>query len=315
MGKKTRATVRALTDGENLTLDRQVRQYFDFLRLEKGVTSHTLHSYQFDLTKYRAFLVTQKIQSGQGVTEENISDFLKELAKKHLAPRSVARTLSAVRGFHRFLVGEGMHDDDPTENIDTPKRSKTLPGVLTVAEVDAVLKQPDVRKQLGLRDRAILEVLYATGVRVSELTGLKQSNLMFDSELILVFGKGSKERLVPIGASAMDWVTRYQRDVRIHLAKGGKSLDVLFLNFRGGKLSRAAIRDMVVKYARAAGIKKEVHPHTFRHSFATHLLEGGADLRAVQEMLGHVDISTTQIYTHIDREYLKEVHRTFHPRA
>ena len=315
MRKKTRATVRPLTDGENLTLDREIRQYFDFLRLEKGVTPHTFHSYQFDLVKYRAFLVARKIHSGEKVTEEHISDFLKELATKHLASRSVARILSAVRGFHRFLVGEGMHDDDPTENIDTPKRSKTLPGVLSVAEVDAVLKQPDVRQQLGLRDRAILEVLYATGVRVSELTGLKQSNLMFDSELILVFGKGSKERLVPIGASAMDWATRYQREVRIHLAKGGKSQDVLFLNYRGGKLSRAAIRDMVVKYAKAAGIKKKVHPHTFRHSFATHLLEGGADLRAVQEMLGHVDISTTQIYTHIDREYLKEVHRTFHPRA
>jgi integrase/recombinase XerD len=138
---------------------------------------------------------------------------------------------------------------------------------------------------------------------------------MFESDLILVFGKGSKERLVPIGPSAIDWVTTYQRDARTHLAKGGRSHDVLFLNFRGGKLSRAAIRDMVVKYARAAGIKKEIHPHTFRHSFATHLLEGGADLRAVQEMLGHVDIATTQIYTHIDREYLKEVHRTFHPRA
>jgi integrase/recombinase XerD len=315
MRKKTRLSVRPLTDGEDFKLDREIRLYFDFLRLEKGVTPHTFQSYQFDLAKYRAFLIPQNVQSGKNVTEETVSDFLKELAKKHLSPRSVARILSAVRGFHRFLVGEGMHDDDPTENIDTPKRSKNLPGVLSVAEVDAVLKQPDVRQRLGLRDRAILEVLYATGVRVSELTGLKQSNLMFDSELILVFGKGSKERLVPIGASAMDWVTRYQREVRIHLAKGGKSQDVLFLNYRGGKLSRAAIRDMVVKYARAAGIKKEVHPHTFRHSFATHLLEGGADLRAVQEMLGHVDISTTQIYTHIDREYLKEVHRTFHPRA
>jgi integrase/recombinase XerD len=190
-----------------------------------------------------------------------------------------------------------------------------LPGVLSIAEIDAILKQPDIRKPLGLRDRAILEVLYATGVRVSELTSLKQSNLMFESDLILVFGKGSKERLVPIGSSAIDWVTRYQREVRIHLAKTGRSQDVLFLNFRGGKLSRAAIRDMVVKYAHAAGIKKEIHPHTFRHSFATHLLEGGADLRAVQEMLGHADIATTQIYTHIDREYLKEVHRTFHPRA
>ena len=313
--KKRRVITTPVKKGGDLPLDREIRQYFNFLRLEKGSSQHTLHSYQFDLAKYRAFLVNRNIIAASKVNEENLTDFLKELAQKHLSPRSVARILSAVRGFHRFLVGEGMHDDDPTENIDTPKRSKTLPGVLSVAEIDAILKQPDTRKPLGVRDRAMLEVLYATGVRVSELTNLKQSNLMFESDLILVFGKGSKERLVPIGSSAIDWVTRYQRDVRIHLAKGGRSQDVLFLNFRGGKLSRAAIRDLVAKYARAAGIKKEIHPHTFRHSFATHLLEGGADLRAVQEMLGHVDISTTQIYTHIDREYLKEVHRTFHPRA
>jgi len=322
MRKRTRAIEPPVTDDETVALDREIRMYFDFLRLEKGVTPHTFHSYQFDLAKYRSFLDIKKVHSASSVTEDHISDFLKELSKRKLSPRSVSRILSAIRGFHRFLVGEGMHDDDPTENIDTPKRSKTLPGVLSVSEIDAILKQPDTHESLktrdralALRDRAILEVLYATGVRVSELTALKQSNLMFDSELILVFGKGSKERLVPIGASAMDWVNRYQRDGRIHLAKGGKSQDVLFLNFRGTKLSRAAIRDMVVKYARAAGIKKAIHPHTFRHSFATHLLEGGADLRAVQEMLGHVDISTTQIYTHIDREYLKEVHRTFHPRA
>jgi integrase/recombinase XerD len=315
MGKKTRTIVRRSTDGESLALDREIRQYFDFLRLEKGVTRHTFHSYQFDLTKYRSFLKANDIEAGRKVTEEHISGFLKELSTKRLSARSVARILSAVRGFHRFLVGEGLHDDDPTENIDTPKRSKSLPGVLSVAEIDVILKQPDVRQPLGLRDRAMIEMLYATGVRVSELTGLKQSDLLFESELILVFGKGSKERLVPIGASAMEWVSRYQRDVRMHLARAGKSQDILFLNYRGGKLSRAAVRDMVVKYARAAGIKKAIHPHTFRHSFATHLLEGGADLRAVQEMLGHVDISTTQIYTHIDREYLKEVHRTFHPRA
>jgi integrase/recombinase XerD len=313
--KKKRVIAVPVKEKEDLKLDSEIRQYFNFLRLDKGSSQHTLHSYQFDLAKYRAFLVNQNIAASKKVTEEHLSGFLKDLVQKRLSPRSVARVLSAVRGFHRFLVGEGLGDNDPTENIDTPKRSKTLPGVLSVAEVDAILKQPDTRKPLGVRDRAMLEVLYATGVRVSELTNLKQSNLMFDSELILVFGKGSKERLVPIGPSAIDWVTTYQREVRIHLAKAGRSQDVVFLNFRGGRLSRAAIRDMVVKYARAAGIKKEIHPHTFRHSFATHLLEGGADLRAVQEMLGHVDIATTQIYTHIDREYLKEVHRTFHPRA
>jgi integrase/recombinase XerD len=313
--KKTRRLVRPKTDGEDRNIDREIHRYFDFLRLEKGLTQHSVHSYQFDLAKYRSFLAGRSIDTACAVSEDHLSEFLKTLAQQHLSPRSVARILSAVRGFHRFLVGEGLHDDDPTENIDAPKRSHHLPGVLSVAEIESILQQPDTREQLGRRDRAILELLYATGVRVSELTNLKQSDLMFESDLILVFGKGSKERLVPIGSSAVRWVRKYQREVRLHLVRSGKSHDVLFLNYRGGKLSRAAIRDMIVKYARMAGIKKKVHPHTFRHSFATHLLEGGADLRAVQEMLGHSDISTTQIYTHVDREYLKEVHRTFHPRG
>jgi integrase/recombinase XerD len=313
--KNTRVQAKPSAGRSELELDRRIRQYFDFLRLEKGVTSHTLHSYQFDLAKYRAFLLKHNITTPILITQEDIGDFLRDLARRSLSPRSVARILSAVRGFHRFLIGEGIHPDDPTEDIGAPKRPRVLPEVLSVAEIDSILKQPDIGKRLGIRDRAILEVLYATGIRVSELIDLRQANLLFDDDLILVFGKGRKERLVPIGRSAIQWVTRYQKETRIHLAKAGRSHDVLFLNFRGGKLSRAAIRNLVAKYAKAAGIKKEVHPHTFRHSFATHLLEGGADLRAVQEMLGHADISTTQIYTHIDREYLKEVHRTFHPRG
>jgi integrase/recombinase XerD len=296
-------------------LDRHIKGYFDFLRLEKGVSTHTDASYRFDLKKYRDFLLKHEVRSPAQITPSHVSGFIQALHPSGLSARTIARTLSAVRGFHRYLVGEGLHDDDPTQEIDAPKRTKPLPGVLTVAEVEAILGQPDPRKQLGLRDRAILEVLYATGVRVSELTGLTQMNLKFEEGLVLVFGKGAKERLVPIGHSAMDWVRKYQRHGRVHLAKPNKSFDILFLNFRGGQLSRAAIRDMVEKYATMAGVKKEVHPHTFRHSFATHLLEGGADLRAVQEMLGHADIATTQIYTHIDREYLKDVHRSFHPRA
>ena len=205
--------------------------------------------------------------------------------------------------------------DDPTQIIDSPKQEKNLPDVLNIFEVDEILKQPDTSNRLGIRDRAMLETLYATGIRVSELVNLKQSNLMIEDGLILVYGKGSKERLVPIGRSARQWIEEYQKQSRVHLAKAGKSQDVLFLNVRGTKLTRDMIRKLVEKYSLAAGIGKKVHPHTFRHSFATHLLEGGADLRAVQEMLGHADISTTQIYTHIDREYLKEVHRTFHPRG
>lgn len=296
-------------------LGRQLAAYLNFLRLEKNVSENTFKSYSSDLERYCAFLDEQHLSSAAKVTEDHVSKFVRSLNKAGLSPRSIARTFSAVRGFHRFLVSEEWAEDDPTQNLEPPKRSKALPEVLSIAEVDSVLQQPDVGKPLGIRDRAILEVLYATGVRVTELVNLKQSNLLFDEELILVFGKGAKERLVPIGKSAREWATRYQRETRIHLMKSHRSQDFLFLNARGGKLSRTAIWEMVAKYARAAGIRRDIHPHTFRHSFATHLLEGGADLRVVQEMLGHSDISTTQIYTHIDREYLKEVHRTFHPRA
>lgn len=310
-----RTTLPLPSPEERTELDRHIKGYFNFLRLEKGVSAHTDASYRFDLAKYRNFLLKQKIRTVAHISFQHVSAFLQSLHHAGLSSRTIGRTLSAVRGFHRYLVGEGLHVDDPTEEVDAPKRTRPLPGVLTIEEVDAILRQPDTRNPLGVRDRAILEVLYATGVRVSELTGLTQTNLKFDEGLILVFGKGSKERLIPIGGSAVTWVRSYQRNGRIHLAKPGASRDVLFLNFRGGALSRAAIRDMVEKYATMAGLKKEVHPHTFRHSFATHLLEGGADLRAVQEMLGHADITTTQIYTHIDREYLKDVHRSFHPRA
>lgn len=296
-------------------LDRQLKQYCDFLLLEKGIATNSYTSYLFDLKKYYDFLLRARKHDASAVLEDSISKFLQELHRYGLSPRSQARAFSAVRGFHRFLLGEGIADDDPTQNVDPPKRTKSLPGVLSISQIDRVMKQPEVTTPLGIRDRAILETLYATGMRVSELLALKQSNLLFDEELVLVYGKGSRERLVPIGQSAVRWIRTYQEKVRGELAKRGKSRDVLFLNVRGGSLSRTAIWEMVTKYATAARIGHDVHPHTFRHSFATHLLEGGADLRAVQEMLGHADISTTQIYTHIDREYLKEVHKTFHPRG
>ncbi len=298
-----------------INLDRQIRNYSDFLRLEKNLSSNTLTSYKFDFSKYRNFLVTAGVQSASSVSEEHISKFLAVLHRKNLSPRSIARTLSTIRGFHRFLLGEEEVRDDPTQIIDSPKQEKILPDVLSIFEIDEILKQPDISSRLGVRDRAILETLYATGIRVSELVNLKQSNLIIEDGLILVYGKGSKERLIPIGRSARQWIEEYQKQLRVHLAKTGNTQDILFLNVRGTKLTRDMIRKLVKKYSLMAGIEKEVHPHTFRHSFATHLLEGGADLRAVQEMLGHADISTTQIYTHIDREYLKEVHRTFHPRG
>jgi integrase/recombinase XerD len=292
-----------------------IRQYLEHLQVERGLSQNTLASYRFDLQKYACFAKRHARNSPAQIQPSDVSQFLKQLSYEGLSSRTAARILSALRGFHRYLVAEGKHSDDPTEEIEPPKRTRALPDVLSVAQVNAILERPDTSKPLGLRDRAMLEVLYATGMRVSELINLMQMNIRFQEEVVLVFGKGSKERMVPIGRSAMKWIRRYQLEARERLAKRGRSHDVLFLNHRGGKLSRAAIRDMIVRYAKEAKITKNVHPHTFRHSFATHLLEGGADLRAVQEMLGHADITTTQIYTHIDREYLKEVHRTFHPRA
>jgi len=297
------------------TLGRQLKGYCEHLLIEKGIATNSYASYCSDLEKYGGFLAKENITSAAVVTDEVVGKFLGHLHRVSLSPRSIARVLSAIRGFHRYLVSEDIARDDPTQNVDPPKRDKPLPGVLSVPEIDAILKQPDVAAKLGLRDRAILETLYATGIRVSELIGLKQSQLLFGEELVIVYGKGSKERLVPIGRSAVKWVQRYQGGIRVNLASKGKSRDTLFLNARGGSLSRMAIWNMISRYAREAGIKKKVHPHTFRHSFATHLLEGGADLRAVQEMLGHADISTTQIYTHVDREYLKAEHRKYHPRG
>lgn len=302
-------------DPARLPLERQLKRYADFLILEKGIATNSYLSYSADLKKYYEYLLEENVRSGAAVREDHVSGFLKLLRRRGLSAKSIARVLSAVRGFHRFLLGEEIASDDPTQNVDPPKRDRNLPEVLSIAEIDSILRQPDTSKPLGIRDRAILETLYATGMRVSELLELKQSNLLFDEELVLVYGKGSKERLVPIGQSAITWITKYRTTVRTALAQSSRTRDILFLNSRGSRLSRTTIWELVTSSAKKAGIKKEVHPHTIRHSFATHLLEGGADLRAVQEMLGHADISTTQIYTHVDREYLKEVHKTFHPRG
>ncbi len=292
-----------------------LRSYIHFLQLEKNAAANTIASYSLDLLRYLRYLESYRIVSLDAISDREVSSFIGMLTSLGLSPRSISRNFSAIKGFHRFLVNEGETQLDPTQNIDSPKRSRSLPDVLNQSEIEAILNQPEITKSLGIRDKAILETLYATGVRVSELLTLARANVDFDAGIVRVFGKGSKERLVPIGRSALEWMTKYLKSVRPVLAGKGKGRDVLFLNARGKPMSRMAIWKIVHNYTAKAGIKKEVHPHTFRHSFATHLLEGGADLRAVQEMLGHSDISTTQIYTHIDREYLKEVHRTFHPRG
>ena len=296
-------------------MNEHLRSYIHFLELEKNAAKNTIASYQLDISRYLDVLEGKGIDFPKAVKPRHISEFLGMLNDVGLSPRSISRNLSSVKMFHKFLVGEGIIKTDPTQQIDPPKRSKLLPDVLSQIEIDTILQQPNVTELLGIRDKAILETMYATGMRVTEITTLRLSNVFKDDGIVRVFGKGSKERLVPIGRSALEWITKYRNEVRNRLSKKGKGQDVLFLNARGTPMSRMAIWNIVQTYTKKSGIKKEVHPHTFRHSFATHLLEGGADLRAVQEMLGHSDISTTQIYTHIDREYLKEVHRTFHPRG
>jgi len=296
--------------------------YLRFLRLEKSLAAETIKAYTFDLRRYDEFLAMRGSKLWNGVTEEDCRAYFTLLKGLGLAATSTARNFSALKGLHRYLVSEEIATVDPIQHLDAPRLPKHLPEVLNQNEIFAILEQPSkesatttLQERLLVRDRAMLEVLYACGLRASELAGLAQHDVLFDERIIRVMGKGSKERIVPIGKSALRWIRQYQRSSRGHLARSQKSKDILFLNARGGPISRMSVWNIVHRYARAAGIRKEVHPHTFRHSFATHLLEGGADLRAVQEMLGHADIGTTQIYTHIDREYLKEVHKTFHPRG
>ncbi len=291
-----------------------LRRFLDHVRLEKGLSDNSIEAYERDLVRYLGIVIDRGITTVEAIRAKDVSEFVRTLDDIGLAPSSVARSLTAVRVFHAFLVTEGIVDDNPTENQRPPKIGRKLPEVLTVEEMSTLLDQPNRETDLGLRDRALLEMMYGVGLRVSEAVDLQTGRLLFDIGVVRVFGKGSKERLVPVGKQAQSWVRRYLTVARPQIARPDSPSNT-FLNFRGGRLSRMGVYKVLRKHVLAAGIGKAVSPHTMRHSFATHLLEGGADLRAVQEMLGHADISTTQIYTHIDREYLKEVHRTFHPRA
>jgi integrase/recombinase XerD len=296
-------------------MDIFIREYLASLKLERNLSDNTIASYKNDLSSLINFIKDSGIDDPSKINSKLLNDFFVLLTELGLSSRSSARYFSSVKGFFGYLFSSGFIEDNPMEKISAPKVSKNLPFVLNINEIESILSEPDVRKKLGLRDKALLETFYACGLRVSELINLKISDLFLDEEMIRVFGKGSKERFVPIGSSAIKWINEYLKNSRPLLEKKAKSQHFLFLNNRGTKLSRMGIWKIVKNYASLAGIKKEVHPHTFRHSFATHLLEGGADLRAVQEMLGHVDISTTQIYTHIDRDFIKQVHRDFHPRG
>jgi integrase/recombinase XerD len=287
-----------------------------YLTLERGFSPNSIEGYMRDIRRYAQWMQEDRgIDDPAAVGLSEVTLFLKELSSTGLAASSLSRTISVIRHFHRFLLDEGYAQSNPSEQIDTPSLTRHLPMVLTQDEMISILNQPDPTQPLGLRDRALLETLYATGMRVTELITLTSEQLFLTDGLVRVFGKGSKERIVPVGREAISWLQRYITEVRPKLSRRERPTTVVFLNHRGGALTRMSILNFVKRYALAAGISTDVHPHTFRHSFATHLLEGGADLRSVQEMLGHSDISTTQIYTHVDREYLKEIHNTFHPRA
>jgi len=294
-------------------MEQLLEEFLNHLSLERGLSSNTIDSYKRDLKRYCKHLKDIRISSWEKVRISDVTRFVHRLHNLGLSSPSISRNLSAIKSLHKFLLMENHVQTDPAKPVESPKLWRKLPVVLDQNEMERLLTQPDVTSFLGIRDKAILEFLYATGVRISELLNLKRSNLLFEVGFVRVWGKGEKERVVPVGEVAIDWVNKYLGETRPRL-KGPDSRDIVFLNARGGPLSRMGVWKIIKRYVDRAGIKKRVSPHTLRHSFATHLLEGGADLRAVQEMLGHADISTTQIYTHLDREYLKEVLREFHPR-
>jgi integrase/recombinase XerD len=291
-----------------------IERFDDFLALEQGASVQTSRAYKLDIARFVTYASIKGANAPAEIGAKMLREFVYHLKDLGLSPASIRRNVSAVRTYFKFMLGEGFVVRDPSERLETPKRWRTLPEVLGIEEIEKLLAAPSLDEPLAFRDRAMLELAYGAGLRVSEWISLGVRDVMLQDHVVRVFGKGAKERLVPIGRRAIGAIAIYQRELRPKLEKGeGKGR--LFLNSRGRPLSRMGAWKILRKYVDQVGITKPVSPHTLRHSFATHLLEGGADLRAVQEMLGHVDISTTQIYTHVDREYLRSVHKQFHPRA
>ncbi len=290
-----------------------LEEFFNFLSVEKGLSKNTLSSYKNDLNKYIGYLENNKIDSIDKVKRSDITNFLLSRKDKGILAVSISRNLVAIKGFHRFLLRENFIREDVTSALEAPKLWKRLPDALNIDEVLKLLKSPNVREKQGVRDRAVLELLYATGMRVSELTNLRLSDLNLDVGFIKCIGKGQKERIIPVGKFAIDWLRRYLDKTRPGFLKNRQN-ERLFITRYGKNISRQTIWKLIKKYASVARIKKRLSPHTLRHSFASHLLERGADLRIVQEMLGHSNISTTQIYTHIDKGRLKLIHQKYHPR-
>ncbi|MBU1113373.1 MAG: site-specific tyrosine recombinase XerD [Candidatus Omnitrophica bacterium] len=294
-------------------MDTYLEAFTDYLRVEKGLSVNSLSAYGQDLRKYRQALKKLGIEDPKKITRKTITDFLFSL-RKGMSVRSISRFLSTIKSFHKFLLREKIVSEDPSDLIELPKVDKKIPDFLSIDEVGKILKSPNLKKNQGQRDRAIIELMYATGLRVSELVGLKQSDLNLDVGFIKCKGKGSKERIVPLGKIAQHFLEKYILVARPKLS-GKRSSSYIFLAQGGRSLSRQSVWKMIKYQVRQSGIKKRVSPHTLRHSFATHLLERGADLRSVQEMLGHASISTTQIYTHVNQTRLKKIHHQFHPRA
>lgn len=295
-----------------------VDAYLDHLRVERRLADHTLESYERDLRGLARFAAGEN-QTLLSLDRSALESYVRQLMADGLSPRSVARAVAAIRGFYRFLVLDRRLDSSPADELLPPRAWPALPRHLSIEDVDLLIAQPDVSTPFGLRDRAMIELLYATGMRVSELINIRAADLHLDEEYLTCVGKGNKERIIPIGAQAADWVRRYQRTGRAALAVRARATTRsdprLFLNARGGGISRVGFWKVLTAYGRRAGITSALSPHVLRHSFATHLLERGADLRAIQMMLGHADLSTTQIYTHVLEARLRSVYERFHPRA
>ena len=303
-----------MSDAERRARGFLLARFTDYIALEQGLSPRTIEAYQRDLARFAEYGEVKGVTEPAGITASVMREYVYHLKDLGLSPASIRRNISALRTYFRFLVGDGVVVKDPSERLETPQRWRNLPEVLTIDEVQRLLASPTLDDTLVFRDRALLELAYGAGLRVSEWITLGVRDLQLDEGLVRVFGKGSKERLVPIGRSAIAAAAVYLRELRPKL-EHGEGKGVLFLNARGRPLTRMGAWKILRGHVDRAAIIKHVSPHTLRHSFATHLLEGGADLRAVQEMLGHSDIATTQIYTHVDREYLRQVHRSYHPRA
>ena len=299
-------------DGEGRAF--RLEPFRDHLSLERGLSPRTVEAYTRDVSALVTLARERSIRDPRDVEYGLLRDHVAGLAEAGRAPSTIARAISSIRGYFRFLIEEDVVDADPTELLEPPRRGRPLPSVLSVPEVEAVLGAVTPDEPAAFRDRAILEMLYGCGLRVSELCALRTRDVDLDEGLVRAFGKGAKERLIPLGADARAATRRYLRELRPRLDQGGSDGRV-FLNRRGGPLSRMGVWKILRRYVERAGIEKQVTPHTLRHSFATHLLEGGADLASVQEMLGHADISTTEIYTHVDRSHLRQVHTAHHPRG